>query len=96
VSYRHIAEKKRVSRGAVRDKAARDETASHDKEQKARLLAAPSKVNLYYFKFIRLRVLFGQGALPLTIVFCVDWKRGYFGQGLTGVPELPHSNQLRA
>ena len=51
---------------------------------KARLVGRAFEVNRYYFQFIKLRELFGQRGCVLSRVFCVDWERSYFGQGLTG------------
>ena len=49
-------------------------------------LAAPSEVNLYYLKFTKSGGLFGQHRRALTSLFRDDWRRGYFGKGLTDVP----------
>ena len=53
-------------------------------------------MNPYYFKFIRLRVLFGQVSHALTIVFCVDCRQDVFEQGLTTGGAVNYPTQAKS
>ncbi len=50
-------------------------------KRKARLVGRAFDVNRYYLQFTKLGELFGLGMRAAIRVFCIDWRRSYFGQG---------------
>jgi hypothetical protein len=64
------------------------------RKTKARLVGRAFEMNRYYFQFIKLREMFGQQGGAVTRLFCVDWGRGYFGQGLTDSAFRAQSTEL--